>query len=216
MIKLTQTLFFILLFSINIFAKDIYSIDESSLKKAERLYGLEAKKRLQSLVELLNKVSLKSESEQLKEVNDFFNKIEFDNDIKVWKKRDYWASREEFLNIAIGDCEDYVISKYFSLLQLGVKEEKIFLTYVKAIKYKQSHMVLTYFKEKGAIPLVLDNILKEILPSTKRKDLRPIFSFNGQKIYMAKQRGLGKEVPKGKVNLQKWSSLILKIKREKL
>jgi len=206
----------LLLLVLNIYAKNLYSIDEKSLQKAEQLYGVKAKQRMQNLVKLLNTLSPKSEEEKLKAINDFFNKVEFKNDLIVWKQKDYWASREEFLNIDEGDCEDYVIAKYFSLLQLGLSEEQIFLTYVKAIKYKQSHMVLTYFKKRGAVPLVLDNIVQEILPSTKRRDLRPLFSFNGEKIYMAKQRGLGREVPKGKVNLKKWSSLILKIKREKL
>ncbi len=205
-----------LLLTINISAKDIYSIDFKTLQKAELEYGLEAKQRVINLIKLLNTINTKSDLEKLEEINNFFNKIEFKNDIKVWKQKDYWATREEFLNMAVGDCEDYVISKYFSLRQLGIDDTKIFLTYVKAIKYKQSHMVLTYFKNKRSAPLVLDNIVQEILPSSKRKDLRPLFNFNGEKIYMAKQRGLGREVPKGKVNLKKWSSLILKIKREKL
>lgn len=216
MFNMTKISALLLLLVLNIYAKNLYSIDEKSLQKAEQLYGVKAKQRMQNLVKLLNTLSPKSEEEKLKAINDFFNKVEFKNDLIVWKQKDYWASREEFLNIDEGDCEDYVIAKYFSLLQLGLSEEQIFLTYVKAIKYKQSHMVLTYFKKRGAVPLVLDNIVQEILPSTKRRDLRPLFSFNGEKIYMAKQRGLGREVPKGKVNLKKWSSLILKIKREKL
>lgn len=207
---------FLILFTTSLTALERYSIDNITLDKAEREYGGEAKARLLDLVKLLNATQEKTELEKLKIVNDFFNVIEYNNDIKVWKKKDYWASRDEFLSISIGDCEDYVIAKYFSLRQLGLSDEKIFLTYVKAIKYKQSHMVLTYFKTKAAVPLILDNINQTILPATKRKDLRPLFNFNGEKIYMAKQRGLGRVVPKGKVNLKHWSNLILKIKREKL
>jgi len=197
-------------------AKDLYTIDSKTLEYAQKEYGGEAKKRVVELVELLNIVDKLNEEQQLEKINNFFNNIEFSSDLKVWKQRDYWATRQEFLNIAEGDCEDYVIAKYFSLRQLGISEEKIFLTYVKAIKYKQSHMVLTYFKTKASTPLVLDNIIKTIEPSTKRKDLRPLFSFNGEKIYMAKQRGLGREVPKGKINLKKWTNLILKIKKESI
>lgn len=213
-----QILFYftLILFSSHLYAKDIYTIDNNTLSKAEQRYGKDAKERVVSLIALLNKIYKKNELEQLKKINDFFNEIEYKSDLKVWNKKDYWTTREEFLYTNLGDCEDYVIAKYFSLRQLGVSEEKIFLTYVKAIKYKQSHMVLTYFKTKRSTPLVLDNIVQEILPSSKRKDLRPLFNFNGEKIYMAKQRGLGREVPKGKVNLKKWSNLVLKIKREKL
>jgi len=207
---------FILLALTPLSAKDIYSIDKKTLQFAQKEYGEEAKSRIVSLVKLLNKIDKDKEQSQLKDINDFFNSIDFSSDLKVWKKKDYWATRQEFLNTAEGDCEDYVIAKYFSLRQLGISEKKIFLTYVKAIKYKQSHMVLTYFKTKASTPLVLDNIVKTIELSTKRKDLRPLFSFNGEKIYMAKQRGLGREVPKGKINLKKWTNLILKIKKESI
>ena len=208
-----STFLFLLLIMTTSYAKDLYSIDKQTLDFAQKNYGKEAKDRMLELLKLLNKIYKESEKKKLKHINDFFNKIEFNNDLFIYKQKDYWATREEFLNISLGDCEDYVISKYFSLRQLGLSEEKLFLTYVKAIKYKQSHMVLTYFETPTAVPLVLDNIDQTILPSTSRQDLRPLFSFNGEKIYMAKQRGLGREVPKGKVNLKQWSDLILKIKK---
>ena len=210
------SLVFSLLLLTSLNAKDTYTIENVTLKSAQKKYGSDAKKRLLELVEILNTLQDADDIKKLTTINDFFNTVEYNNDIKVWNKKDYWATRDEFLGIAVGDCEDYVIAKYFSLLQLGITEEKIFLTYVKAIKYKQSHMVLTYYKTKTSVPLILDNINTKILPSTKRKDLRPLFNFNGEKIYMAKQRGLGKEVPKGKINLKHWTNLILKIKREKI
>jgi len=205
---------FLSLLITNLNAKNIYSIDKKILTSLEQEFGVEAKSRVVKLINLLNAVTLKNETYKLKAINDFFNTIEFSGDMKTWGVRDYWASRDEFLGIDEGDCEDYVIAKYFSLIQLGIPVERLYLTYVKAIKYKQSHMVLTYYKSKGSVPLVLDNINHEILPSTSRNDLRPLFSFNGEKIYMAKQRGLGKVIPQGKVNLMQWSNLILKIKRE--
>jgi len=196
-------------------AEDKFSIDEKLLIEIQKHYSKDAKEKILNLISLLNNIQTKDEQTQLKMINNYFNEIEYKKDVIVWNKKDYWASRLEFLNQNMGDCEDYVIAKYFSLRQLGISEDKLFLTYVKAIKYKQSHMVLTYYKDKNSVPLVLDNIEKEIVSATQRKDLRPVFSFNGEKIYMAKQRGLGKEIPKGKVNLKKWTNLILKIKREK-
>ena len=205
---------FVLLLNSNLYAKDIYSIDAKTLNLTQKEHGKEAKERIVNLVKLLNQLHKKTDLQKLEAINDFFNTITYNNDIKIWNVKDYWATREEFLSLAVGDCEDYVIAKYFSLRQLNISDDKIFLSYVKAIKYKQSHMVLTYFKTKNSVPLILDNIIKEILPANKRKDLRPLFNFNGEKIYMAKQRGLGRVVPKGKVNLKKWTDLILKIKRE--
>jgi predicted transglutaminase-like cysteine proteinase len=207
-------MFFSIFFNLN--AKNLYTIDEKILESMEQNYGKSAKERMLALVALLNKLDDKDTSQQLKAINDFFNQISFATDLEVWNQKDYWASREEFLEVDRGDCEDYVIAKYFSLKQLGYSDDTIFLTYVKAIKYRQSHMVLTYYKTKTAIPLVLDNIVKEILPATQRTDLLPLFNFNGAKIYMAKQRGLGRMIPQGKVNLTKWTNLILKIKKEHL
>jgi len=199
----------------NAYADYVYSVDKKTLQFIKKKYGLDAEKRMQLLVSLLNKTANKSEVEEIKIINDFFNEVEYSSDKKAWKKKDYWASREEFLGIDEGDCEDYVIAKYFSLRQLGIPVDRLYLTYVKAIKYRQSHMVLTYYKTKGSVPLVLDNILHKIKPATSRTDLRPLFSFNGEKIYMAKQRGLGRVIPQGKINLSKWSDLVLKIKKEK-
>jgi len=192
-----------------------FVVEMSFLKAIEKEYGKDAKVRFESLVTLLNELSSEPKPKQLQGVNDFFNKLSFETDMIVWRQKDYWASRDEFIGVRSGDCEDYTIAKYFSLQQLGFTDDEIFITYVKAIKYHQSHMVLSYFKTPSSVPLILDNINKKILPSTRRRDLRPIFSFNGNKIYRAKQRGLGKVIPQGKVNLTKWTDLILKIKKSK-
>jgi len=213
-----RILIFVLSFFIfsNLYAKNVYTLDKAVLQSVEKNFGKDAKKRMLSLVALLNTIDNKTTFEKLKAVNDFFNKISFASDMQAWNQKDYWASREEFLEIDEGDCEDYVIAKYFSLKQLGLSDDEIFLTYVKAIKYRQSHMVLTYYKTKTSVPLILDNIVQEILPATQRTDLLPLFNFNGAKIYMAKQRGLGRMIPQGKVNLRQWTRLILKIKKEHL
>jgi len=54
--------------------------------------------------------------------------------------------------------------------------------------------VLTYFENKRAIPLVLDNLDIEIKPANLRKDLIPVYSFNGDGLWLAKARGDGKRV----------------------
>jgi predicted transglutaminase-like cysteine proteinase len=204
----------ILLFSLKAIAADTFSIDKNTLSTVQKEYGEKAKNRILELINLLNDIQNKSVPDKLEAMNNFFNIVPYDTDLDIWKEKDYWATRTEFLSLDLGDCEDYVIAKYFSLRQLGIPDKNIFLTYVKAIKYKQSHMVLTYYENENSIPLVLDNINPKILPASQRDDLKPLFNFNGEKIYMAKQRGLGREVPQGKINLTQWSNLVLKIKKE--
>ncbi|MDT8371471.1 MAG: transglutaminase-like cysteine peptidase, partial [Gammaproteobacteria bacterium] len=98
------------------------------------------------------------------------------------------------LSIGAGDCEDYSIAKYVTLKKLGVAEDKLRLTYAKAISIGQAHMVLTYFENKRAIPLVLDNLITEIKPANKRPDLVPVYSFNGDGLWLSKARGEGQRV----------------------
>ena len=116
------------------------------------------------------------------------------------------------LSTDAGDCEDYTIAKYFTLKALGVSEKKLYLTYVKAIRLNQAHMVLTYFKTPQSIPLVLDNINKKILKATKRKDLVPVYSFNGDGLWLAKQRGKGRSVSGGTKKLKAWNNLLERLK----
>ncbi|GAL09639.1 T1SS associated transglutaminase-like cysteine proteinase LapP [Vibrio astriarenae] len=92
---------------------------------------------------------LKQEPEQvqLSEINHFFNQMNFVDDIRLWGKKDYWATPLEFLGSSGGDCEDFTIAKYFSLLELGVPDKKLRLIYVKAIELDQFHMVLAYYSK---------------------------------------------------------------------
>ncbi len=195
---------------------DDFFIDKKTIKKVEKKYGILAKNRVLALIKLMNSLKNAPEIEKLEKVNDFFNQVPYQSDLKTWGVKDYWATRMEFLGKDRGDCEDYATAKYFTLKQLGVKESKMYLTYVKATKQKVAHMVLTYFKTKNSIPLVLDNYNKKILPATKRHDLIPIYSFNAETLYLAKQLGLGKEIPTALYKNKKWIQLLNDIKRNKI
>jgi len=195
---------------------DDFFIDKQTITKVEKKYGIFAKNRVLALIKLMNSLKNADEKEKLTKVNHFFNQVTYASDMRVWGVKDYWATRMEFLGKDKGDCEDYATAKYFTLKQLGVPTNKMYLSYVKATKQKIAHMVLSYFKTKRSIPLVLDNYNKRILPATKRPDLIPIYSFNGDSLYLAKQTGLGKEVPSGISKNKKWTKLLQDIKRNKI
>ena len=73
------------------------------------------------------------ELERLARVNTFFNRrLRFDDDSVVWKEPDYWATPLESLARGAGDCEDFAIAKYASLLVAGVPSERLRLIYVRA------------------------------------------------------------------------------------
>jgi hypothetical protein len=80
------------------------------------------------------------------------------------------------------------------------------ITYVKAYKLNQAHMVLTYFSSPKAVPVVLDNIISTIELATNRTDLLPVYSFNGSNLWLAKARGTGKLIG-GSERLSLWTDL---------
>lgn len=194
------------------------NISEQMLAKIESQYNKHARKRVENwraLVDNQSNHSL-SEKEKLELVNKFFNSnVMFLNDIDLWKKKDYWATPLEMLSIGAGDCEDYSIAKYFTLKELGVDEEKLRITYVKATEIGQAHMVLTYFETKRSTPLVLDNLIIDIKPASQRTDLVPVYSFNGTGLWLSKSRGEGQRVGEAS-KLSLWTDLENRMRQQAL
>jgi len=185
------------------------NLTDDQFAKLQQKYGEQAGKRFRSWRELIQKTQSLSEEEKLKEVNNFFNMmVLFVSDADNWGKEDYWATPFECLGKGAGDCEDFSIAKYFTLRELGVPDEKLRLTYVKALApYNQAHMVCTYFSSPTASPLVLDNLIGEIEPAINRQDLVPVYSFNGSGLWLAKARGSGQEVKGGTGRMAMWQQL---------
>ncbi len=185
----------------------------AEIQETESRYGSRAADRLKQWQELVDENQNMSELDKLELVNDFFNRVRFIDDIVHWKKKDYWATPVELLATDAGDCEDYSIAKYFTLKALGVPQSKLNITYVKAVRLNQAHMVLTYFETPKSIPLVLDNINKRILKATKRRDLVPVYSFNGEGLWLARQRGKGRSVKGGTSKLKQWNDLLNRLNK---
>ncbi len=179
---------------LNVQARDSFRLDQDLLDTVAQNYGGLAKQRLLDWQSLINDDQSSNDLERLKKVNDFFNRQEFISDSLLWKDKDYWATPVEFLVQNGGDCEDFSIAKYFTLKKLGVDENKLNLTYAKAVELDQAHMVVTYYGQPEAEPLILDNLIDEIKPASLRPDLLPVFSFNGIGLWLAKERGRGKLV----------------------
>lgn len=187
------------------------------LDGAERKHGAKARERLEAWQKLIASGRSRPESEKLELANDFFNKIPFISDAEHWNVNDYWATPTEMLATNGGDCEDFSIGKYFTLLALGVSMDKLKITYVKAKNWNpinQAHMVLTYYSAPGAIPLVLDNLIPEIKPASQRPDLTPVYAFNGAGLWLAKERGEGKSVAGGSSSIGFWRDLNARMGKE--
>ncbi len=195
-------------------------IPETIIKKAEKKYGKYVRNRYEAYNDKLRQLQDVTEDVKLKEVNDFFNRVPYVEDIQAWGKNDYWATPLEFLGKDKGDCEDYVIAKYFSLRDLGIKSEKLYFSYVKLAGYKRTHMVLSYFKTPHSVPLVLDSKNFKIFPADKRADLTPVYNFNGESLYHVGKKGQNGhkviDITKNEKVHRNWDRLIKDIKKDKL
>jgi predicted transglutaminase-like cysteine proteinase len=190
--------------SIAVEAGSRFFVTQARLATYTKTYGEQAVRRLNSLIALMDGLVAAPEDKKIIEVNRFFNQVEYQTDIENWGKKDYWATRLEFLGKGRGDCEDFAVAKFLTMIQLGVSEKKLFLTYVRAIGYPEAaHLVVSYYKEPGSVPFVLDNYNKTILPATQRQDLIPVYSFTANDLYIQKQQGLGRRVDRSSLKTQK-------------
>lgn len=203
-------LFVAIFFTTNALA--LLNLSEKKLLKIKDQYGMSAFNQMKSLLSIVNDEQHSPIDDQLYEINNFFNEIPYYTDKEHWGQSDYWATPVEMLGTNGGDCEDYVIAKYFSLRALGVPDSKMRMMFVTALRQNQAHMVLAYYPEPNAIPLILDNINPRILPANKRPDLRPVYSFNGEGLYKAKAEGRGTKL--GNSRHKMWDDLTSRIERE--
>ena len=179
-------------------------------------YGSRAKLRVIAWQRLIDEERGGNEWQLIHAVNDFFNRVKFVSDKKHWGQVDYWATPVEFLATYGGDCEDFSIAKYFTLRELGVPDERLRITYVKAIRLNQAHMVLAYYENPEDEPLILDNLIPRIERASRRTDLVPVYSFNGNNLWMSKERGQqGRIVEGGAKRINLWRDLNNRMRQEK-
>ncbi len=162
--------------------------DAEQMRAAAQRMGPGAVAALQPLQNMLQEGRNQDDDARLLAVNQFFNlRVDFKTDQEVWGQEDYWATPLQALAAGRGDCEDYVIAKYTSLLAMGVVRSKLRLVYVRARMGDQptpvAHMVLAYYAKPTAEPLILDNLRADVLPAGQRTDLTPVFSFNSEGLW---------------------------------
>lgn len=189
------------------------NVDDATLERIVERYGEPARDRVQAWLDLMRSHGEEAELEKLRRVNDFFNRIRYANDEDHWGQKDYWATPLEFLSTDAGDCEDFSIAKYVTLRQLGVATEKMKMTFVTALELNQPHMVLAYYTTPDADPLILDSLVHEIRPGSRRADLLPVYSFNADGLWVSVARGQGLRVGSSQ-QVGLWRDLALRMKRE--
>lgn len=190
---------------------------------ADRLQSMAARQdsgvqqTVRALLDSIARASAQPEEQRLEAINQFFNRrIYFREDIDVWGQVDYWASPLETMIRGQGDCEDYAIAKYFSLQASGISVSKLRLVYVRAALGSPAtppvaHMVLAYYATPSSEPLILDNLVPEVLPASRRRELTPVFSFNTEGLWQGAQ---GSEAGDPLARLSRWREVVAKARQE--
>lgn len=161
---------------------------DRALRDVAANHGEDAVKRVDSWMSLRHRLQYASELTEVDKVilaNDFFNGLPWYADVDQWASEDYWATPLETLLSNGGDCEDLAIAKYVTLLDGGIDEDRLRLTYVWHGSEREAHMVLAYYPVDGGEPLVLDNLHAEALALSDRADLEAVYSFNADKLWLA-------------------------------
>ena len=184
--------------------------DADRMTQAAQRVGPRAVASVRLLQPLLAQAAAMDDDAKLQAINQFFNhRVTYAEDIDVW-------GQIEMLGQARGDCEDYAIAKYFSLVAAGMPVAKLRMVYVRAQLggvggAVQAHMVLAYYASPNAEPLILDSLITEIRPASRRPDLTPVFSFNSEGLW----QGVGAQTAGDPVaRLSRWREVLNKVKEE--
>jgi predicted transglutaminase-like cysteine proteinase len=113
---------------------------------------------------------------QLKEINRFVNHAgHFQEDSDHFGRADVWQTPAEFLTSS-GDCEDYAITKFFSLLELGFSNEQLRIVIVHDRQRKVDHAVVAVAEDDDIY--ILDSLFDA--PARHENMLRydPVYSVN--------------------------------------
>jgi predicted transglutaminase-like cysteine proteinase len=194
-----------------------WAFDSARMQRAAERLGPRAVAAVPGLQALIAQSAGLDEDAQLAAVNGFFNRrIVFRDDAQAWGEPDHWASPLEALDKGYGDCEDYAIAKYFALLAIGTPVQRMRLVYVRAQiggpgGDSQAHMVLAYYTQPGAEPLILDNLVTSVRPASRRPDLTPVFSFNSEGLW----QGVGTQsAGDAQARLSRWREVLAKAQAE--
>lgn len=184
---------------------------EGEIDKISLHSGKIAKNRIVDYFDTINSYKNDTKDKQLLKVNFYLNQLLPQVDKLNQNQEDYWETPKEFLTLGYGDCEDYAIIKYFTLLKLGFEQEKLFITTVYEKFSGRYHMVLSYFENQDESPLILDNLSFRVLNLRTREDLKPQIFVNSTGTYKIDENN---KLIKIAYTSKKFQELIKRVEKE--
>ena len=191
------------------------TLDRERLRAvAQERYGAPGEESVGDWLRLIDRGRDQPVEVRLERANQFFNsRTLFQSDVDIWQVADYWATPLETLGRGRGDCEDFAIAKYVSLVALGVPQGQLRLIYVKAKVAgtpPQAHMVLGYYPDPNGEPRILDNLVGSIEWASARPDLTPVFSFNAEGLWAGGMKAASDPTTR----LSRWRDLLERLRSE--
>ncbi|MEP1470953.1 MAG: transglutaminase-like cysteine peptidase [Halieaceae bacterium] len=184
-------------------------------------YGQDTANTVAEWRAMIDKIQPMTDQQKTVAVNDFFNtRIRWVQDPEAWGQKDYWATPLETMAKRMGDCEDFAIAKYATLILAGVDVNKLRITYVKArmggaySKIHEAHMVLAYYPTPSGMPEILDNLITDVRPASQRTDLKPVYGFNSNGLWVGGAAAPATKDPGAK--LSRWRDLLQRAAAEGL
>lgn len=113
--------------------------------------------------------------DQIKTVNDFFNRWPYKEDRELYGVGEYWATPKEFMSRS-GDCEDYAIAKFFALREIGFSNDDLRIVVLRDRIRGIGHAVLAV--RVGDDTFILDSLSDLVLPHSRYKHYVPQASMN--------------------------------------
>ena len=153
------------------FAADLEAIERC---RADDAQCTPAARRLVALVDTLKERDGRA---RLDAVNRAVNEaIRYQSDMQQFGEPDRWLSPLAAFTSRLGDCEDYVIAKYFALREAGFPLVDLRFVLVRDRKARDDHAVLAA-RDDGHW-LILDNRHHALDHDTSLAHLTPLFAIN--------------------------------------
>ncbi len=194
---------------------DVLQLTPAAVQQVAQRWGAAGVQRLRDWQAMADSLVHAAEAEQIETVNRWLDGLPYISDQEHWHQEDYWATPLEFVGSNGGDCEDFAIAKYFTLRALGVPADKLRITYVEAVDLHQAHMILAYYPQPGQEPLILDSLVKRILPASQRPDLVPVYSFNVEGLWLARLQGRGERIGQG-AEVRQWRDVMQRLQSQQV
>lgn len=183
--KLFKGLIFSLLCSCSgmvVFAFSHVTWTEDMYSFVREQYGYMTEQRFRLWHDLIDRQGHETWKDDIESVNDFFNEVAWTSDTLHWGKKEYWQTPLETLVDFEGDCEDIALAKFTTLRIMGYSEDQLNLVYAQT--RGTAHMVLVFYHESSETPYVLDSLNKRLLTIDNRPDLKTVYEFNNDSIWL--------------------------------